>query len=474
MKRRTAVLLIVLMAAVTVTAAEGTLPFSMHLGATMDIDGAPRLQSFAAAQADGKWLFVGGRIAGLHTFQPATQQQPVNNFPPAEMNERVWVIDPAMQEVWSAPLPAATGAFLKMTNPAFEQDGDTLYIAGGYGLLPGASGPGGADNMRTFDTLTAIGVSGAIQAVIDGEPLAPFVAQIHDLRMRITGGEMKKLGDRFYLVFGQTFDGLYTPDNAGAQTVFAQSYLEQIASFRIATPLAIEDYQTVTASQLTPAPSPTAPAAEARPFHRRDLTVGPVLTAGAEPALAAWGGVFPPGQITAYRKPVYIAGPAASDVRIDAYQQFMSQYNCAIVPMYSAAGKTMYTTFLGGISLYYFFPPSGELKRDGGIPFIDEVTTLSVAPDGTSRECVHRRTLPGYLGAGAYFFAAPGVARFENGVLQLDAIRKRTLIGWMYGGIRSSSPQTTQGEPTSASATAIPIYLSPLPSKCTIAAEPVE
>jgi hypothetical protein len=66
------------------------------------------------------------------------------------------------------------------------------------------------------------------------------------------------------------------------------------------------------------------------------------------------------------------------------------------------------------------------------------------------------------------------VARFENGVLQLDAIRKRTLVGWMYGGIRSSGPQTTQGEPTSASATAIPIYVSPVRSDCTIAADPVE
>lgn len=458
------------LAVIPLFAAEGTLPFTLELGATLEISGAPKLQSFAAAQANGKWLLIGGKLTGLHTFKNASLSNPVNNFPPSEMNNRAWVIDPVGQQVWSSALPPATGPFLTMTNPAYEQDGDTLYIAGGYGLWPTGTGPGGADNMRTFDTLSAIQVSGAIDAVIAGKPLDAFIAQIHDPRMRITGGELKKLGETFFLIFGQTFDGLYTPGAGGAQTTFSQTYLEQIATFQVGPQLQIINYRTIK----TPAVPATGATADTRPFHRRDLTVGPIVTATGAGALAAYGGVFPAGQISAFRKPVYISGPAASQVRIDSYQQFMSQYNCATVPMYSSASKTMYTTFLGGISLYYLFPPTKEVKRDGGIPFIDEVTTLTVTPDGKSSECIAAQTLPALLGAGAVFFAAPAAPRFSNGVLQLDAIESRTLVGWMYGGIRSSSPQTGQGEPTYSSSAAIPIYVTPKASTCTIAAEPVD
>jgi hypothetical protein len=198
------------------------------------------------------------------------------------------------------------------------------------------------------------------------------------------------------------------------------------------------------------------------------------MTAAAAPGVVARGGVFVPGQINAYRKPVYITGPTAADVRIDSYQQFMSQYHCATVPMFSAASKTMYTTQLGGISLYYRFPPTQELKRDGGLPFIDEITTMTVTPDGSSSECIATQTLPGYLGAGAVFFPSPAVARYDNNVLKMDAITSRTLIGYMYGGILSSGPHSTHGDPTYASSMAIPIYITPKASTCTIAAEPVE
>ena len=68
--------------------------------------------------------------------------------------------------------------------------------------------------MRTFDTLTAIKVSSAIDAVINGKSLAPFITQIHDGRLRVTGGELRKAGDWFYLVFGQLF-------GSHAQAVYA-------------------------------------------------------------------------------------------------------------------------------------------------------------------------------------------------------------------------------------------------------------
>lgn len=475
--RRILATLALLFVALQLAAAQGTIPFTIEIGKAVVIADAPKLNSPAAAQSGGKWLFVGGRLAGLHTFKNATLKNPTNNFPPAEMNARAWVIDPATKKVWSAALPADTGPFLAATNTEYEQDGDTLYVIGGYGLWPGSkTAPGKRDNMRTFDTLTAINVSAAIDAIIKGKPLAPFITQIHDARLRVTGGEMRKAGDWFYLVFGQLFDGVYAPNNT-AENLFVQTYNEQIAVFKIGTPLAISEYSTIDATQLSPENGQsvsTAPAVDAHPFNRRDFTLVPILTAAAAPALVARGGVFVPGQINAYRKPVYITGPTAADVRIDSYQQFMSQYNCATVPMFSAGSQTMYTTQLGGISLYYRFPPTLELKRDGGLPFIDEITTMTVTPDGKSSECVAMNRLPGFLGAGAVFFSSPAAARYENNVLKMDAIKSRTLVGYMYGGILSSSPHSTHGEPTYASSKAYPIYITPKPSDCTIASEPVE
>ena len=194
--KRLVVTAALLLIALQLAAAQGTIPFTIELGASMDIPNAPKLNSPAAAQAGGKWLFVGGRLAGLHTFKNATPQNPVNNFPPPEMNKLAWVIDPATQKVWSAALPADTGPFLAATNTEYEQDGDTLYVVGGYGLWPGSTTAAGqADNMRTFDTLTAIKVSSAIDAIVNGKSLAPFLTQIHDGRLRVTGGDMRKANE---------------------------------------------------------------------------------------------------------------------------------------------------------------------------------------------------------------------------------------------------------------------------------------
>jgi hypothetical protein len=91
--------------------------------------GAPRLQSFAWAQWDGKWIFIGGRTGGYHGVGGKDA-----DFPRAGANEKIWVVDP------SGPGPARTFGFpvaslptsLRMvkdqwtsTSTLFVQDGDT-------------------------------------------------------------------------------------------------------------------------------------------------------------------------------------------------------------------------------------------------------------------------------------------------------------------------------------------------------------
>ena len=56
----------------------------------------PGLHSYAHAQADGKWLIIGGRKDGLHA------RQPFNAFPQASNNTDIYVVDIATQQFWSA------------------------------------------------------------------------------------------------------------------------------------------------------------------------------------------------------------------------------------------------------------------------------------------------------------------------------------------------------------------------------------
>src|SRR5688572_3640647 len=75
------------------------LPFLVDLQ-DISFPGVPALHSFAAAQSNGRWLFIGGRTNGIHSFDPL----PINNFPPSQANHWVWVVDLAMRQVWSVDL----------------------------------------------------------------------------------------------------------------------------------------------------------------------------------------------------------------------------------------------------------------------------------------------------------------------------------------------------------------------------------
>jgi len=460
--RRLLMLLFVFSASAQLMAqtAEKTIPFTVVM-TKVTIPDAPKLQGFAFGRAGGKWLLVAGRHAGIHGFNRPTTANPVNNFPPKEFNDRLFVIDPVAKKVWSAPLtglPAKTAARLTVTNSQFEQSGDWLFIAGGYGLDP-ATG-----KMDTFGSLTAINVSATIDAVVHGKPFAANVQQIDDLRMQVTGGEMKKLGDWFVLVFGQKFQGLYTPNDSQIGLQFKQLYIEQIAVFKIGMPggkLAISDYQ----QPITAPPVNSTDVTVTRPYHRRDFSLARFVDVNGQAGLAAYGGVFLPGQIGAYRNPVYItpatAVPPAPQVNVavDSYGQFMSLYNCPLIPAWSAKSRTMYTTFFGGISAFYI-DRTGRLERDTGLPFVDSISTLVRNGSGASSECVHSLKMPGLLGADMAYIPA------TEGVVQLDATKSQTLVGYLYGGILS---QAAIKGATDASSNAYAVYFKPGPETCEVA-----
>jgi hypothetical protein len=203
-----------------------------------------------------------------------------------------------------------------------------------------------------------------------------------------------------------------------------------------------------------------------RQFHRRDLNVQPALTASGTPAIGAYGGVFVPGETGAYRQPIIItpgAGTSLANVTVDtSYQQFMSQYECAAIPLFDRTSKSMSTVLVGGISLYYLDKKTSELQADEGLPFIDNLTVLSYAGSQWS-EYVRSQPLDGRIGANGHFGAAPGLARSANGVLYVDGLKTKTLLGWVYGGIATDFPHPgdSTGHRSKASNALYEVWLTP-------------
>ena len=378
----------------------------------------PSLQSAVYAQAGGKWLLFGGRTNGLHGFNSTG----LSNFPPLFQNPDIIVIDPATGQTWtrswaSTGLPQSVTASLSSTNQEFYQEGDRLYVVGGYSFDPAVN------QFRTYDTLSSIGVSGLIDAVISGGDVAAQVRQSRDPRLAVTGGQMDTIDGRTYLVFGQNFQGGYSfPATA------TQIYTDEVRSFRIVddgTTLAIADY----VAQRDPVN-----------FRRRDYPLAPVIYPDGRPGLTVYGGVFTPDG-DAHRRPVEIApdGTARLDTR---YQQFFSQYDTSKVALFDARDRSMNTIFFGGISLYHYDFATGTLTQDDELPFVNDVTTLVRRADGSRQEYIMPSQLPARLGAESAFFASPGLPTFENGVIRLDQLAGPTTLGHIYGGILSTVGNT--------------------------------
>ncbi len=425
---------LVLLCSANVLAQPGaTLPFTVELEQS-NFRNAPALHSVAFARAAGKWLIVCGRTNGLHGFNPAT------GFPTNGANDKIWVVDPATQEVWSASVSSLTNTLadpLRSTNPQFYQAGEYLYIVGGYGR------DSARDRFVTFNTLTAIHVTGMMDAIINNQNLRPHIRQITDERLRVTGGEMRKMGSEAFLVFGHNFDGQYSRNQS---PTFTQTYTNEVRKFQIQ-----DDGVNLSITNYTAFIDPTP-----EEFHRRDLNVVPLVRPNGTPALAAYGGVFRREVDLPFLHPIYID---ASGAQVDSsYEQLMSHYTCANVGIYDDARQTMHTTFFGGISLNYFDEASGSVREDELVPFIDDLTTLSLDAQGRSRETILPTRLPALLGANAVFVLDEHVPVYENEVIKLSNITTRTMIGYLWGGIKATIPNFT---PSAASEMVFKVYLTP-------------
>ena len=402
------------------------------------VPGLPGVQSFAWGQHNGEWLLVGGRTDGLH------QRQPFAAFLASGNNTTFHVVDPSIPQVWSSTptgLSAALAEQLQSTNMQFQQRGDVLYVIGGYGYSATA-----ADHI-THPQLTAIDVPGCIGAIKNNQPIAPFVRQLSDPRMELTGGQLGLEGDHFYLVGGQRFIGRYNPMGPNFGPGFVQEYSNGIRRFRIdddGTTMTIADYSnTIDTVNL----------------HRRDYNMLPQFFPDGSTGFTAFSGVFQYGQNIPWLNTVDIVDTGYTVVPV--FEQLLNQYHGAHMAAWDSASNTMYSTFFGGIARYYF-DSNGLLWDDPNVPFVNTISLVERDANWNMLETAIGE-MPALLGAGAEFIPLNSAPYYPNGIVRLNQLSGDTvLVGHVVGGIESSQANIffiNTGTQSTASTRMFRVYL---------------
>lgn len=383
----------------------------------LSIADAPGIHSYAwGITTDQKWVIIGGRLDGLH------RRQPWATFWEQDNNKNVFVIDPIDELVWSADLSALpTSIFeqLQATNQQFYQREDTLYITGGYGYSASA------DDHITYPNLTAVSIDDLAIAVINGNNISSFFRQISDPIFKVTGGQMGYLDDTFYLVGGQLFDGLYNPIGPTGGPGFTQIYTDEIRSFKLlddGTSMTLTDYQAVN---------------DLLNLHRRDYNMLPQIFPNGEKGFTAFSGVFDPNDMP-YLNSVDISGPTAY-ITNNTFNQYLSQYHSAKLPVYDDAANHMHSLFFGGMS-QFTLDATGNLVEDVNVPFVKTISRITRDANGSMQEVdLGYIEMPSLVGSGAEFI--PVNQYYMDDVLDLNSLpNMKTLVGYIYGGIDSSLP----------------------------------
>ncbi|MCF8246928.1 MAG: T9SS C-terminal target domain-containing protein [Saprospiraceae bacterium] len=410
-------------------------PYSVTLE-PYSIPGLAGIHSYAHGQHDGKWVIIGGRLDGIHA------RQPFSAFPASQNNTTIRVVDPESGSAWTASLnalPTGLQEQLQSTNMQFFQDGDLLVIVGGYAFSSSAN-----DHI-TFPNLTTVNVPGLIEDIINGEPIAGNFQQITDDVFAVTGGYLGKIGDEFYLVGGQRFDGRYNPMN---HPTFVQTYTDAIRKFtleNIGGNWVFNNYSVIS---------------DPLNLHRRDYNLLPQIYPGGEFGYTIFSGVFQLNEDLPFLYPVDIT--AAGHVPVDSFNQYLCNYHTAHAALFDEGANAMHNLFFGGISQYYY--NGATLVQDDNVPFVKTISRVSRVADGSLLEARLPVEMPSYLGAGAELIFNDELPQAAPGIVRLSAISTDSfLLGYIVGGIESPSQNPfafNDTGMTSAATTIYKVYLS--------------
>lgn len=395
------------------------------------INGLNGLQAYAFGQSQGKWLVVGGRLDGLHKRQPFASFDTLGN------NNKLFVVDPVAEQVWSASissLPIDIQEQLSATNMEFHQDGPYLYILGGYGYDHASS------SKKTFDNLMAIDVPAVINAVQNNSILVPYFRQIAHSDFAVTGGHLKKINHTYYLLGGNRFDGDYNP--MGMPT-YTQQYTNAVRRFTIT-----DDGVNLTVNHLSGFYDSTN-------LHRRDYNALAQIRPDGSEGITMFSGVFQPVLNLPYLNCVEVDSTGIQSNT--TFQQHYNHYHCASIPLYAASSQEMHTVFFGGIAQFY--DSAGVMVQDNDVPFVKTIARVTRNATGIMSEHLLPVSMPGYLGSASEFIPVEDIPTYSNEVIKLDSLTNdSTLLGYIYGGISSPNKNIFAGNGSATSSASQVIY----------------
>jgi hypothetical protein len=376
----------------------------------VQIEGLAGLHSYAWAKYENKIVIIGGRKDGVHP------RQPFNAFPNAQNNDSIFVIDIENQQFWKKELntlPTNLAEQLQSTNMNFYQDSNKLLITGGY-----AYSNSRGDHV-TFPYLTLIDVPNLITHIIKNEEIIKDFQQIENQDLAVTGGNLNKLGDTYFLIGGQRFTGRYNPRN---NPTFVQTYTNGIQRFRITNfqKLDLEFDKKIT---------------DPMHLHRRDFNLMAQISENNEKYLLISSGVFQLSEDLPFLYPVAIH--ANEHHAHTEFNQYLSNYQSAKALFYDEQKHTNYSVFFGGISQHFF--RNDSLINDPNVPFVKTISLLK-NKDNNFEEFKFNAEMPKLKGAGAEFFPSKNMELIDNELIKLNNLKGDSiLVGQIFGGIESSS-----------------------------------
>ena len=148
----------------------------------------------------------------------------------------------------------------------------------------------------------------------------------------------------------------------------------------------------------------------------------------------------------------------------NTFNQYLSQYHSAKVPIYDTSNNVMHTLFFGGMSQYKL-DTSDNLIQDDNVPFVKTISKVSRFSDGSMTESSLGIEMPTLLGSGSEFIPLEFGANFsENGILDLNNLQEGvTHIGYIFGGIESTQENIffiNDGTQSSASNLAFKVFIN--------------
>jgi hypothetical protein len=386
----------------------------------------PGLHSGAIVEENNFWVFVGGRTNGLHGFTPSSA------FGPAYASDSLWVYDPTSDLSYKTDLRVMGDTIadaISSSSMQYWKDSNTLYMFGGYGFSH-------RDNAYiTFPTITAINLTCAIDAAINGHSVAPCIRQYTDSFIRVTGANVIKLDSLYYLVFGHVFDGQYQPNID--TNYFRQTYTNEIRRFTLSDDGALLSLENKNSFY------------DSLEFHRRDYNLMPQRFTDGSYGATAFSGVFQYNLNLPYQNFIDIKNH--NPIINTTFEQKLSAYHSAKIPVYDSINGTMHSVFFGGHALYFYDSIADAIAMDTNVPFINTISRVSRYNDGTSVEYRMKDKLPLLMGTNAEFIPLDSIPFLPYSILNLNQIHHKQCVGFIVGGMVSLLPNISTGNTFSRS-----------------------